>query len=40
MGDVGTQRIENGLILEIAQETGGAIFTFDHRFFGDNLLVE
>ena len=31
-----TRWIENGLMLEIAEKTHAALFTFDQRYIGDN----
>lgn len=40
IGDYTTRWISEGLMLEIATEVGGALFTFDHRYFGTNIIVE
>lgn len=39
--DHSTQWIGQGLIAQnIVQTTRGALFTFDHRYFGNNIPVE
>jgi len=35
-GDYTTQGIESGLIVDIARERNGTLFTFDYRYFGTN----
>lgn len=32
-----SQWIENGLMVDIAANTSAALFTFDLRYFGDNI---
>lgn len=39
-GDTSTQWIEEGLMVDIARETNGALFTFDMRYFGTNIPTE
>lgn len=34
--DYSTRWIENGLMVDIARETGAALVTFDYRYFGVN----
>lgn len=34
--DYTTRWIESGLMVDIAAETHAALFTFNHRYFGDN----
>lgn len=38
--DFSTTMIEEGLMVDIAQETGGALLTFDARYFGNNRPTE
>lgn len=34
--DYSTDMIEEGLMVDIAEQTGAALLTFDHRYFGRN----
>lgn len=34
--DYSTTAIEEGLMVDIAEQTRGALLTFDHRYFGRN----
>lgn len=38
--DRSTRWIESGLMVDIAKNTSGALFTYDPRFFGENIPVE
>lgn len=38
--DYSTRWIENGLMVDIAQQTGAALMTFDYRYFGVNRPTE
>lgn len=40
LGDFSTKWLTEGLMHDIAQETNGALYTFDYRYFGQNLPVE
>lgn len=40
IGDYTTRWLSEGLMLDIARDVGGALFTFDHRYFGANIPVE
>lgn len=35
-----TEYIENGLIVNLAQELGGALVTYNHRYYKDNIPTE
>ncbi|XP_037038170.1 putative serine protease F56F10.1 [Bradysia coprophila] len=35
-GDYTTRWIESGLVVDLARESNGSIFTFDYRYFGNN----
>lgn len=34
--DHSTRWIEQGLVVDVAIETGAALFTFDRRYYGNN----
>jgi len=38
--DTTTQWIEEGLMVDVARQTGGALFTFDQRYLGANNVTE
>lgn len=38
-GDYSTRWIEEGLMVDIARETGAALFTFERRYFGNNVVT-
>lgn len=37
--DITTEKIQSGLMIELAEQTGAALLTFDHRYFGTNIPV-
>lgn len=39
-GDYTTRWIESGLMVDIARENNGSLFTFDYRYFGTNRPTE
>lgn len=39
-GDYTTTWIESGLMVDIARENNGSLFTLDYRFFGSNRPTE